>query len=227
MPRALVAELSEDDIEFQRSRGGSLGGLLPTRRSDAFVTALLLAGAGAVLFNALAMQTGTRPGTLPRTVAAPPAAAPAPLPAAAPAAARSPLPEDPAEPAAPAAPAATPLPPSKPPAPPKPKPAAAAPAAGAPQSPAAPAPAGPTAALTSGAAAMRPPANVAVTPRVMEVQKALAKLGYGPLRIDGQTGAMTDEAIKRFERDRRLPITGQVSDRLVRELNAVGGFSIQ
>ncbi len=224
MPRGLVAELSEDDIEFQRSRDGALGGLLPTRRSDAFMTALLLAGAGAVLFNALAMQTGARPGALPRMVAAPSAAGAAAAPAA-PAA----LPDEDADapsapPAAPAV-AATPRPPAKPPAPPKPKAAPTA-AAGAPQPLAAPAPADPIAALTSGAAAMRPPANVAVTPRVMEVQKALAKLGYGPLRIDGQSGAMTDEAIKRFERDRRLPVTGQVSDRLVRELNAVGGFSI-
>ena len=63
--------------------------------------------------------------------------------------------------------------------------------------------------------------------RMVEVQKALARLGYGPIRIDGRASEATEKAIKDFERDRRLPVTGQISDRLVKELNAVAGFSIQ
>lgn len=77
------------------------------------------------------------------------------------------------------------------------------------------------------AAAVRPPADIAVSPRVMEVQKALASIGYGPVPIDGRIGVPTQQAIQRFERDRRLPVTGEVNDRLVKELNAVAGFSIR
>ncbi len=77
------------------------------------------------------------------------------------------------------------------------------------------------------ATSVTPPAPVAASARVMEVQKALARLGYGPIRIDGRVSDSTRDAIQRFERDRRLPITGEVSDRLVRALNEVAGFSIQ
>ncbi|QJP13964.1 peptidoglycan-binding protein [Starkeya sp. ORNL1] len=73
---------------------------------------------------------------------------------------------------------------------------------------------------------VRPPADV-LSPRVLAVQKALANLGYGPIRIDGRSGGATKDAIERFERDRRLPISGEVSDRMVRELNAVGGTNIE
>ncbi len=73
---------------------------------------------------------------------------------------------------------------------------------------------------------VRPPVDV-LSPRVLAVQKALANLGYGPIRIDGRSGGATKDAIERFERDRRLPISGEVSDRMVRELNAVGGTNIE
>lgn len=79
----------------------------------------------------------------------------------------------------------------------------------------------------AAAPAAMPPADVAVSARVMEVQKALARLGYGPIRIDGRVSEATRDAIQRFERDRRMPVTGDISDRLVRALNEVAGFSIQ
>jgi peptidoglycan hydrolase-like protein with peptidoglycan-binding domain len=72
-----------------------------------------------------------------------------------------------------------------------------------------------------------PSGQIAASARVMEVQKALARLGYGPIRIDGRVSDSTRDAIQRFERDRRMPITGEVSDRLVHALNEVAGFSIQ
>ena len=61
----------------------------------------------------------------------------------------------------------------------------------------------------------------------MEIQKALASIGYGPIHIDGRAGEATRQAIERFERDRRMPVTGNISDRMVRELNLVGGFAIR
>ena len=39
-------------------------------------------------------------------------------------------------------------------------------------------------------------------------------------------GADTQTAIAKFERDRKLPVTGQMSDRLVKELTAMTGHPI-
>jgi len=60
--------------------------------------------------------------------------------------------------------------------------------------------------------------------RVAAVQRALAISAYGPLREDGILGPDTREAIIRFERDRGLPPTGEVSDRLIMELRAAGAL---
>ena len=58
------------------------------------------------------------------------------------------------------------------------------------------------------------------------MQRALTEFGYGQLKPTGAVGADTQAAIARFERARHLPVTGQVSDRLVRELAAVTGRAI-
>jgi Putative peptidoglycan binding domain len=55
------------------------------------------------------------------------------------------------------------------------------------------------------------------------IQRALSEFGYGPLETNGTFGPHTRAAIERFERDHRLPITGQVSDRLIRELSNMAG----
>ena len=59
--------------------------------------------------------------------------------------------------------------------------------------------------------------------RAANVQRALTKYGYGQLKPTGTVGPDTQAAIQKFERDRKLPVTGQISDRLVRELSAVTG----
>ncbi len=76
----------------------------------------------------------------------------------------------------------------------------------------------------------RPPAPVPVaTPRtaagrrIAAVQRTLTEYGYGQLKPTGMIGADTQDAIVKFERDRKLPVTGQMSDRLVRELSAMTG----
>jgi peptidoglycan hydrolase-like protein with peptidoglycan-binding domain len=61
---------------------------------------------------------------------------------------------------------------------------------------------------------------------VAAVQRVLTEYGYGQLRATGTSGADTQAAIQKFERDRRLPVTGQVSDRVVRELTAMTGHPI-
>jgi hypothetical protein len=62
--------------------------------------------------------------------------------------------------------------------------------------------------------------------RVAAVQRALTDYGYGQLKPTGTVGSDTLAAIQKFERDRKLPVTGQMSDRLVRELSAVTGRAI-
>jgi len=62
--------------------------------------------------------------------------------------------------------------------------------------------------------------------RVAAVQRALTEYGYGQLKPTGTVGSDTQAAIQKFERARKLPLTGQVSDRLVRELTAMIGHPI-
>ena len=84
---------------------------------------------------------------------------------------------------------------------------------------------------------MRPPASVpasshpesSVNPgprRVAAVQRALTEYGYGQLKPTGTIGSDTQAAIQKFERERKIPVTGQLSDRLVRELAAMTGRPI-
>jgi peptidoglycan hydrolase-like protein with peptidoglycan-binding domain len=61
---------------------------------------------------------------------------------------------------------------------------------------------------------------------VASVQRALTEYGYGQLKPTGTVGSDTQAAISKFERDRKMPITGQISDRLVRELSAMIGHAI-
>jgi hypothetical protein len=63
--------------------------------------------------------------------------------------------------------------------------------------------------------------------RVAAVQRALTEYGYGQLKPTGVVGADTQAAIERFERKRKLPVTGQVSDRLVRELASTIGHPVE
>src|SRR5262245_13833367 len=78
----------------------------------------------------------------------------------------------------------------------------------------------------------RPPAPVpanaqsAGARRVAAVQRALTQYGYGQLKPTGAVGSDTQTAIAKFERDRKLPVTGQMSDRLVKELTAMIGHTI-
>ena len=69
-------------------------------------------------------------------------------------------------------------------------------------------------------------AQAAGARRVAAVQRALTEYGYGQLKPTGTVGADTQAAISKFERDRKLPVTGQMSDRLVRELTAMIGHPI-
>jgi len=87
-----------------------------------------------------------------------------------------------------------------------------------------------TGALSYSSNAARPPAPIApltAARRVAAVQRTLTEYGYGQLKPTGTVGSDTQAAIQKFERDRKLPVTGQVSDRLLRELAAMIGHSVE
>ena len=59
--------------------------------------------------------------------------------------------------------------------------------------------------------------------RVAAVQRVLSEFGYGQIKPSGTLDGATSAAIEKFERERKLPVTGLLSDRLVSELAAMSG----
>jgi hypothetical protein len=62
--------------------------------------------------------------------------------------------------------------------------------------------------------------------RVAAVQRALTEYGYGQLKPTGMIGSDTQAAIQKFEREHKMPVTGQMSDHLMRDLTAMIGHPI-
>lgn len=87
----------------------------------------------------------------------------------------------------------------------------------------------PAPAARTPTAAPKPPAPAATgstaqpDAKLTAVQRALAKIGYGPVTIDGKMGTETRNAIKSFERDRGMPETGEPSPQVLRALQAMTG----
>jgi hypothetical protein len=78
----------------------------------------------------------------------------------------------------------------------------------------------------------RPPAPIpvqqsAAARRIAGVQRALSEYGYGNLKITGAMGAETQSAIQKFEREHKMQVSGQLSDRLLRELGAAIGHPVE
>jgi hypothetical protein len=204
-------------IETDDTRGPLMRVLLHSPK-DLVAAMLAAAAVVAIIGNALMMQAGRHPAPMFGTSMTPPA-----LPAMA-----SPLPRPRPVEAAPrnadlfASPTKLTATPS---------PAAAA---------AAPSPV-PAPAAVAPAAQPRPPAPVPASSRngdplgdlinssrrIAAVQRALTEFGYGQLKPTGNVGTETQAAIQKFERDRKMPVTGQLSDRLVRELAAMTGRPIE
>jgi peptidoglycan hydrolase-like protein with peptidoglycan-binding domain len=59
--------------------------------------------------------------------------------------------------------------------------------------------------------------------RVLGLQRALTQYGYGQIKPTGIVDAETRAAIEKFERERKLPVTGQPSERVARELAGLTG----
>jgi peptidoglycan hydrolase-like protein with peptidoglycan-binding domain len=68
---------------------------------------------------------------------------------------------------------------------------------------------------------------LAPSQRVLAVQRALSDYGYGPLQSTGVFDPSTRAAIEKFERERGLPAAGQISERLVRELEVMTGRPLE
>ena len=68
---------------------------------------------------------------------------------------------------------------------------------------------------------------IAPSKRVLAVQRALADFGYGQLKPTGTVDPETQAAIGKFERDHQMPVTGDISDPLLRELAAMTGRPLE
>lgn len=72
-----------------------------------------------------------------------------------------------------------------------------------------------------------PPPPAAAQRHIRAAQAMLGRLGYDPGTIDGVLGAATVRAIERFERDHGLPVTGRLSEELLRTLSRAAGMTIE
>jgi peptidoglycan hydrolase-like protein with peptidoglycan-binding domain len=68
---------------------------------------------------------------------------------------------------------------------------------------------------------------IAPSNQVIAVQRALSEFGYGQIKPTGVVDPQTQSAIQKFERERRLPVTGQLSHRVVRELASITGRPLE
>lgn len=59
--------------------------------------------------------------------------------------------------------------------------------------------------------------------RIRRVQTGLAELAYLPGEINGEMNSQTRDAIVSFQKDHKLPETGEVTDDLIAELNKTSG----
>ena len=70
-----------------------------------------------------------------------------------------------------------------------------------------------------------PPASP--SKRILAIQRALADFGYGQIKPTGIYDQDTQAAVEKFERERSLPVDGQISDRFVRDLAAMTGRPLE
>ena len=182
---------------------------LPRRPKDAICLGLAVAAAGCIVVNALFLQSGPHPAPIFTEVVQP----------ATPANETVPLP--PAKRQASTRLPAAPLPVTAPV-----KTTGTLPAPSPVKTIEAPRPPAPVKTAAAGRNDNRPdpiaellePAN-----RTVAVQRVLAEFGYGQIKPTGMVDPNTKAAIEKFERERKLPVTGQVSERLVRELTTLKG----
>jgi hypothetical protein len=213
MPRRRRRGAAAVAVAVETERGLLMRILLHSPK-DTVAGALAFAAVSAIIANALFLQAGRHPSQMFGTVVTLPAASPLPRPRPVEAAVR------PAE-AAPEPKLAEPRP--------EPKPAeskAMDPMTNLVKATAAPATVPSNVARTPVPIPVSRNDTAAASRRVAAVQRALTEYGYGQLKPTGTVGSDTQTAIQKFERERKMPVTGQVSDRLVRELATVIGHPV-
>ena len=190
-----------ESAEFGHDRGlrDLLRRALGRNPLDVIAIVLLLAAAGAILVNALYRQPGPHPAPIFSVKPRPVATEPAEI--------------------------VPPLPRTRPAAPLAVKQDAAAPAQPAP----AEAQRAPVKSEAPRVTRIDPIADILAgpSPRVAALQRALNDFGYGPLKTTGTYGSDTIAAVKKFERDRKMTVTGQISPRLLQELSTLTGKPIE
>jgi peptidoglycan hydrolase-like protein with peptidoglycan-binding domain len=79
--------------------------------------------------------------------------------------------------------------------------------------------------VSTGSATRNDPIAQLIGPsaRISAVQRVLADYGYGQIKPSGAIDRETQAAIEKFERAHKLPISGQISERLVKEIVAMTG----
>jgi peptidoglycan hydrolase-like protein with peptidoglycan-binding domain len=102
--------------------------------------------------------------------------------------------------------------------------AGASPPPVAPARPAAPAPAVAAAPVVDAPPQPTPDPAIGDRQRYRSVQNALNQAGYGPLPADGIPSEQTASAIRRFELDNGLPLTGKPGDRVTARLVSIGAM---
>jgi Putative peptidoglycan binding domain len=203
-------------VEADDERGFAMRMLLQSPK-DTVAGALAAAAVVAIIVNALFLQAGRHPSPMFGSVVI--------LPPPAPVAVASPLPRP-----RPVEAAARPVEPAQPPSESRPVEAKGADKSADPMT---------SLVVKSTSAPSAAPSTVARPPapipsanqspgarRVAAVQRALTEYGYGQLKPNGTIGSDTQAAISKFERDRKLPVTGQMSERVVKELTAMIGHPI-
>jgi peptidoglycan hydrolase-like protein with peptidoglycan-binding domain len=69
-------------------------------------------------------------------------------------------------------------------------------------------------------------AAVAASPVVVEVQQLLTAQGYQPGAVDGLFGTRTENAIRAYQADHRLAVTGEISETLLAMLRSTGTAAV-
>lgn len=72
---------------------------------------------------------------------------------------------------------------------------------------------------------IKPDPDAEARARVRRVQTGLAELAYSPGAITGELTSETRTAIMAFQKDRKMPETGEITDQLLTELGKMSGQS--
>ncbi len=68
---------------------------------------------------------------------------------------------------------------------------------------------------------------LAMGQQLRKVQEALNQIGYGPLAVDGRASQSTSDAIRRFQLDNGLPVSGELNGAVITRLVSIGAMKAE